>query len=122
MKSHALPGAIGNRKELPSFCSSWLRQVEIGTWFGSEDRGGYGKHFGPVYSVKRNPFHVKFFLSVGDWCAKMWMEELKGQRNLRDGHECVFLKGFRSRVCSVSFEVGPRLSLVSGVSFLRFGA
>ncbi|CAJ1348020.1 unnamed protein product, partial [Effrenium voratum] len=54
------------------------KQVEIGTWFGSEDRGGYGKHFGPVYSVKRNPFHVKFFLSVGDWCAKMWMEELKG--------------------------------------------
>jgi len=52
--------------------------VEIGTWFGSEDRGGYGKHFGPVYSVKRNPFHVKFFLSVGDWCGKMWMEELKG--------------------------------------------
>lgn len=55
-----------------------LAQVEIGTWFGSEDRGGYGKHFGPVYSVKRNPFHVKFFLSVGDWCGKMWMEELKG--------------------------------------------
>ncbi|CAK8996443.1 unnamed protein product [Durusdinium trenchii] len=54
------------------------KQVEIGTWFGSEDRGGYGKHFGPVYSVKRNPFHVKFFLSVGDWCGKMWMEELKG--------------------------------------------
>lgn len=69
--------------------------MEIGTWFGSEDRGGYGKHFGPVYSVKRNPFHVplaelkkspalkassevKFFLSVGDWCGKMWMEELKG--------------------------------------------
>ena len=26
----------------------------------------------------RNPFHVKFFLSVGDWCGKMWMEELKG--------------------------------------------
>jgi len=54
------------------------KQVEIGTWFGSEDRGGYGKHFGPVYAVKRNPFHVKFFLTVGDWCAKMWMEELKG--------------------------------------------
>lgn len=54
------------------------KQVEIGTWFGSEDRGGYGKHFGPVYSVKRNPFHPKFFLSVGDWCGKMWMEELKG--------------------------------------------
>mmetsp|Transcript_31809 Transcript_31809/g.69554 ORF Transcript_31809/g.69554 Transcript_31809/m.69554 type:complete len:576 (+) Transcript_31809:126-1853(+) len=54
------------------------KAVEVGTWFGSEERGGYGKHFGPVYSVKRNPFHVKFFLTVGDWCAKMWMEELKG--------------------------------------------
>ncbi len=63
-----------SHRELPLL----LAQVEIGTWFGSEDRGGYGKHFGPVYSVKRNPFHVKFFLSVGDWCGKMWMEELKG--------------------------------------------
>eukprot|EP00747_Dinoflagellata_sp_TGD_P086147 gnl/TRDRNA2_/TRDRNA2_163163_c0_seq2.p2 gnl/TRDRNA2_/TRDRNA2_163163_c0~~gnl/TRDRNA2_/TRDRNA2_163163_c0_seq2.p2 ORF type:complete len:573 (+),score=135.62 gnl/TRDRNA2_/TRDRNA2_163163_c0_seq2:78-1796(+) len=54
------------------------KAVEVGTWFGSEDRGGYGRHFGPVYSCKRNPFHVKFFLTVGDWCAKMWMEELKG--------------------------------------------
>merc|ERR1719401_2473730 len=41
-------------------------------------KGGFGRHFGPVYACKRNPFHVKFFLTVGDWCAKMWMEELKG--------------------------------------------
>merc|ERR1719387_2425887 len=54
------------------------KAVEVSTWFGSEDRGGYGRHFGPVYSCKRNPFHVKFFLTVGDWCAKLWMEELKG--------------------------------------------
>jgi len=54
------------------------KAVEVGAWFGSEDRGGYGRHFGPVYSVKRNPFNPKFFLTVGDWCAKMWMEELKG--------------------------------------------
>jgi len=54
------------------------KQVEIGAWFGSEDRGGYGHHFGPVYGVKRNPFHPKFFLSVGDWSCKLWMEELKG--------------------------------------------
>jgi len=54
------------------------KDVEIGTWFGQEDRGGYGRHFGPVYAVKRNPFHVKWFLSIGDWCAKVWMEELKG--------------------------------------------
>lgn len=53
------------------------KSVEVGGWFASEDRGGYGRHFGPVYAVKRNPFHVKFFLTVGDWCAKIWMEELK---------------------------------------------
>merc|ERR1719478_2127373 len=54
------------------------KPVEVSTWFGQEERGGHGRHFGPVYSCKRNPFHVKFFLTVGDWCAKLWMEELKG--------------------------------------------
>jgi len=54
------------------------KQVEVSSWFGSEERGGYGRHFGPVYACKRNPFQPKFFLTVGDWCCKMWMEELKG--------------------------------------------
>lgn len=54
------------------------KNVEVSTWYGQEEKGGHGRHFGPVYAVKRNLFHVKFFLSVGDWCAKLWMEELKG--------------------------------------------
>ncbi|CAK0870145.1 unnamed protein product [Prorocentrum cordatum] len=54
------------------------KNVEVSSWYGQEEKGGYGRHFGPVYSVKRNPFHVKFFLSAGDWCAKLWMEEPKG--------------------------------------------
>lgn len=54
------------------------KAVEVSTWFGQEERGGHGRHFGPVYSVRRNPAHVKYFLTVGDWCAKLWMEELKG--------------------------------------------
>lgn len=54
------------------------KAVEVGSWFGHEDKGGHGRHFGPVYACKRNPFHVKFFLTVGDWTAKVWMEELKG--------------------------------------------
>eukprot|EP00405_Crypthecodinium_cohnii_P007871 CAMPEP_0206422722 /NCGR_PEP_ID=MMETSP0324_2-20121206/2258_1 /ASSEMBLY_ACC=CAM_ASM_000836 /TAXON_ID=2866 /ORGANISM="Crypthecodinium cohnii, Strain Seligo" /LENGTH=569 /DNA_ID=CAMNT_0053887153 /DNA_START=328 /DNA_END=2037 /DNA_ORIENTATION=- len=54
------------------------KEPEINSWFGTEERGGYGRHFGPVYAVKRNPFNPKFFLTVGDWCCKMWMEELKG--------------------------------------------
>jgi len=54
------------------------KAVEVGAWFGLEEKGGHGRHFGPVYSVKRNPFFVKTFLTIGDWCAKLWMEELKG--------------------------------------------
>eukprot|EP00927_Polykrikos_kofoidii_P047205 TRINITY_DN4130_c0_g1_i1.p1 TRINITY_DN4130_c0_g1~~TRINITY_DN4130_c0_g1_i1.p1 ORF type:complete len:571 (-),score=76.37 TRINITY_DN4130_c0_g1_i1:334-2046(-) len=70
---------IGTEHGIVLSCSKKLKKpVEVGAWYGSEDRGGWGRHFGPVYSIKRNPFHVKFFLSVGDWCAKMWMEELKG--------------------------------------------
>lgn len=37
--------------------------------------GGTGKHHGPVYALTRNS-QVKYFLSVGDWSAKIWSEEL----------------------------------------------
>jgi len=70
---------VGTEHGITLSCSRKPKKAcEIGTWFGAETRGGYGRHFGPVCAVKRNPFHVKFFLTVGDWCAKMWMEELKG--------------------------------------------
>ena len=49
------------------------KAVEIQTKFGLES----GKHHGPVYALQRNPAHTKFFLSVGDWTAKVWSEELK---------------------------------------------
>lgn len=32
---------------------------------------------GTVAAVQRNPSFLKFFLSVGDWQAKIWCEELK---------------------------------------------
>ncbi|KAJ1445521.1 WD40-repeat-containing domain protein [Pelagophyceae sp. CCMP2097] len=38
---------------------------------------GAGKHHGPIYSIQRNPTHNKFFLTVGDWTARIWMEDLK---------------------------------------------
>jgi len=70
---------VGTEHGITLSCSRKPKKAcEIGTWFGAESRGGYGAHFGPVTSVKRNPFHVKFFLTTGDWCCKMWMEELKG--------------------------------------------
>eukprot|EP00033_Pygsuia_biforma_P003171 GCRY01003479.1.p1 GENE.GCRY01003479.1~~GCRY01003479.1.p1 ORF type:complete len:569 (-),score=172.78 GCRY01003479.1:437-2143(-) len=33
-------------------------------------------HHGPVYSLQRNPFFNKYFLSVGDWSAKIWHEDI----------------------------------------------
>jgi len=53
------------------------KDVEIGTWFGQPSKGGDGAHFGPAYSVRRNPQHPKAFLTVGDWRAQLWLEELK---------------------------------------------
>ena len=38
---------------------------------------GAGKHHGPIYSIQRNPTHNKFFMTVGDWTARIWMEDLK---------------------------------------------
>lgn len=49
------------------------KTVEITQRFGIEN----GKHHGPVYAIQRNPGHSKYFLSVGDWSAKIWSEELK---------------------------------------------
>jgi len=36
-----------------------------------------GKHHGPVLAVKRNPILTKYFLSVGDWTAKIWADDFK---------------------------------------------
>jgi dynein intermediate chain 2 len=36
-----------------------------------------GKHHGPIYSLHRNPAITKYFLSVGDWQAKIWADDLK---------------------------------------------
>lgn len=49
------------------------KQAEITRRFGYET----GKHHGPVYSIWRNPAHTKNFMSIGDWTAKFWHEDLK---------------------------------------------
>jgi dynein intermediate chain 2 len=37
----------------------------------------YLGHHGPVYALQRNPFFIKYFMSIGDWTARIWMEDLK---------------------------------------------
>ena len=37
----------------------------------------YNANFGPVYALQRNPCFPKNFLTVGDWCARIWSEDIK---------------------------------------------
>ncbi|XP_044028014.1 dynein axonemal intermediate chain 2 isoform X1 [Siniperca chuatsi] len=37
----------------------------------------YDSHHGPVYALQRNPFFPKNFLTVGDWTARIWSEDIK---------------------------------------------
>jgi len=30
-----------------------------------------------VYALQRNPFYSKYFVSIGDWTARIWMEDCK---------------------------------------------
>jgi len=45
----------------------------IGTTFGANGTG----HRGPIYAVHRNPAFLKNFLTVGDWGAMVWTEDIK---------------------------------------------
>nr|CEL64969.1 TPA: dynein intermediate chain, putative [Neospora caninum Liverpool] len=63
------------------------KTVEIAQRFGQDT----GRHYGPVYAVRRNPFHPKYFLTVGDWTAKIWMEEIKSPIICTDHHPASLL-------------------------------
>lgn len=49
------------------------RSVEISHRFGFEG----GHHHGPIYSIQRNSEETKCFLTVGDWTARIWHEDIK---------------------------------------------
>jgi dynein intermediate chain 2 len=34
-------------------------------------------HIGPIYSVQRNPAHSRFILTIGDWTARLWMDDFR---------------------------------------------
>ncbi|CAL8464794.1 g4329 [Coccomyxa elongata] len=36
----------------------------------------YSGHHGPVYGLARSPFYPNFFVSCGDWTARVWNEDL----------------------------------------------
>ncbi|XP_056361522.1 dynein axonemal intermediate chain 2 [Oenanthe melanoleuca] len=44
----------------------------------------FRSHIGAVYRVTRNPFFPKVFLSVGDWTARIWTEELMDSSSIME--------------------------------------
>lgn len=36
-----------------------------------------GRHLGPLYSINRSIPNNRYFLSVGDWSAKIWFDDVK---------------------------------------------
>lgn len=53
----------------------------------------YPGHLGPVYSVKRNPFFQKIFLTVGDWTARLWSEDLRSPIMWTENHKSYLMNG-----------------------------
>jgi len=49
------------------------KNVEISARYGLE----LGRHLGPIYALNRSIPNQRYFLSVGDWSAKIWFDELK---------------------------------------------
>lgn len=37
----------------------------------------YSGHVGPIYSLQRNPFFLKNFLTVADWTVRVWSEDIR---------------------------------------------
>ncbi|KAL0481743.1 dynein intermediate chain [Acrasis kona] len=53
----------------------------------------YHGHHGTIYSVQRNPFLTRFFLSIGDWTARVWMDEIWKQPLIETRYNDSYLTG-----------------------------
>lgn len=53
----------------------------------------FNGHHGPVYSVMRNTFFAKFFLTVGDWTARVWCDEIKTPMFMTFYHKAYLTSG-----------------------------
>jgi dynein intermediate chain 2 len=53
----------------------------------------YPGHHGPVRSVMRNPAFAKFFLTVGDWTARLWCDDLRSPVFTTFNHKAYLTSG-----------------------------
>ncbi|XP_060948510.1 dynein axonemal intermediate chain 2-like [Limanda limanda] len=51
----------------------------------------YEGHHGPIYALQRNPFFPKNFLTVGDWTARIWSEDIKDSSIMWTKYQMSFL-------------------------------
>ncbi|XP_053303326.1 dynein axonemal intermediate chain 2 [Pleuronectes platessa] len=51
----------------------------------------YEGHHGPIYALQRNPFFPKNFLTVGDWTARIWSEDIKESSIMWTKYQSSFL-------------------------------
>jgi dynein intermediate chain 2, axonemal len=65
---------VGTQEGVPvSLNRKPKKSVEIGTVFSPNDPS-----WSPVYAIKRNRYHPKYFSTVsGDGCVRLWLEDIK---------------------------------------------
>ncbi|XP_039646997.1 dynein intermediate chain 2, axonemal isoform X1 [Perca fluviatilis] len=51
----------------------------------------YDGHHGPVYALQRNPFFPKNFLTVGDWTARIWSEDIRDSAIMWTKYQSAYL-------------------------------
>lgn len=52
-------------------CNKKKNDADIPSKYGFN----WGKHLGPITGIQRNPHVNKYFLTVGDWTARIWPED-----------------------------------------------
>ena len=83
----ALKFLVGTEQGYCLQANKRAKKIEVSLRFGVES----GKHHGPIYGVQRNPVHQKYFLTIGDWTAKIWSEELQSHPIMQTRYHNAYL-------------------------------
>ncbi len=54
---------------------------------------GAGKHQGSIPTIQRNPSHNKYFMTIGDWRARIWSDDLKNPVITTSYHDSYLTSG-----------------------------
>jgi len=91
------------------------KDVEITTRYGLES----GRHLGPVYALNRSIQNPKYFLSVGDWSTKIWVEDLKVPIIRTKYHGSYLSDGMWSPTRPGAFFLARRVININIITFIR---